>query len=165
VSEISAGARPGDPSGRWRRLDEFAYVERAFRDVRRLLADEPGRIVAESARAHLRGLALHRDIHMAVGELGIGVHSARVPIRWEAARHPGFFPLLDATLDFTPATGWTGTSTQVKLSGRYRPPLGRVGELADTLAGKQLAVESVQGFLDELVRRLEDALPAAPSPG
>ena len=63
------------------------------------------------------------------------------------------------------SSGWAGTSTQVKLSGRYRPPLGRVGELADTLAGKQLAVESVQGFLDELVRRLEEALPAVPPPG
>src|SRR5688572_11346944 len=81
------------PRERWRPLHEFAYIDRAFRDVRRRLADRPGEIVPGSATAYLAGIDLTRDVHMVVGDLQIGHKTAWLTIHWEDLRHPGLFPL------------------------------------------------------------------------
>lgn len=145
---------------RWRPLHEFAYIDRAFRDVRRRLADRPGEIVPESATAQLAGLELTRDVRMVVGDLQIGHQTAWLTIHWEDLRHPGFFPLLDATLEFMPVAAGHRPTTQVALRGQYRPPLGGLGRLADNLAGHRVVEESVRAFLGELAGHLERALPA-----
>ncbi|HET9769455.1 MAG TPA: hypothetical protein VFS16_01100 [Acidimicrobiia bacterium] len=51
--------------------------------------------------------------------------------------------------------------TQLGLLGRYRPPFGRVGALADGIAGHGIVLDSVEQFLDEITDRLLDALPPA----
>lgn len=161
-----------DPKG-WRTIRHFAYVDRPFRDVRRTVADAPQRILAGPSgstdgeaepRAELRvrraGLDLTRDVRMVVlGDVEIGVHSARLPIRWEDATHPQLFPILDATLEVAPVRAGRHAMTQLGLFGRYRPPLGRLGGLADNLAGHRIVVESVERFLDDLVDRFEATLP------
>jgi hypothetical protein len=154
---------PGDAHPeRWRTLHEFAEVDRAFRDVRRYVAAEPECIVATSAQAEVAGLGLDRDIRMIVGGVQIGSHSARIPIHWEDLRHPALFPLLDATLEFSPVPG-RRPITQIAFLGRYRPPLGPLGRLGDSLAGGQVVLESVVAFLTDLVTRLEQAIPRADS--
>ena len=147
---------------RWRPVHEFAYLDRAFRDVRRRLADRPGEIFPESVLARVAGLDLIRDVRMVVGELQIGHRTAWLTIHWEDRRHPGLFPLLDATLEFMPVAGRCPT-TQVALRGRYRPPLGGLGEMADNLVGSRIAQQSVRAFLEELADHLEAALPASVS--
>jgi hypothetical protein len=148
------------PRERWRPLHEFAYIDRAFRDVRRRLADRPGEIVPGSATAYLAGIDLTRDVHMVVGDLQIGHKTAWLTIHWEDLRHPGLFPLLDATLEFMPVGAGHRPTTQVGLRGQYRPPLGGLGGLADSLAGNRVVQQSVQAFLGELAVHLEEALPA-----
>jgi len=39
---------------------------------------------------------------MVIGDIEIGVHSARLPLQWEDATLPGLFPILEATLDVAP---------------------------------------------------------------
>jgi hypothetical protein len=143
----------------WRPVHEFAYVDRAFRDVRRRLADRPGEIFPDSATASVAGLDLTRDVRMVVGELQIGHRTAWLAIHWEDRRHPGLFPLLDASLEFMPVAAVRPT-TQVALRGRYRPPLGGLGEVADNLVGNRIVQESVRVFLEQLASQLEGALPA-----
>lgn len=147
---------------RWRTLHEFAEVARPFRDVRRYLAGAPECVSAGSAQARVAGLDLDRDIRMAVGDIQIGPHTARVPIHWEDRRHPGMFPLLEATLEFAPVAG-RYPITQIGFLGRYRPPLGPLGTLGDSLAGSRVVLESVVAFLTDLVARLEQAIPSAAS--
>ena len=142
----------------WRPVHEFAYIDRAFRDVRRRLADRPGEIFPESATASVAGLDLARDVRMVVGELQIGHRTAWLTIHWEDRRHPGLFPLLDATLEFRPVAGRRPT-TQVALRGQYRPPLGGLGDVADNLVGNKIVQQSVRVFLEELADHLERALP------
>jgi hypothetical protein len=143
---------------RWRTVHEFVELERPFREVRRFVAAQPQSIVAGSAQARVAGLELDRDIHMVVGDLQVGSHSARLPIHWEDRRHRSLFPLLDGTLQFTPVPG-RRPITQIAFFGHYRPPLGPLGTLGDTLAGARLVVESVGAFLADLAARLEQAMP------
>jgi hypothetical protein len=96
---------------------------------------------------------------MPMGDLQIGLHSARLPIHWEDPQHPGLFPLLDATLEFAPVSSGRRPTTQIGFFGRYRPPFGQLGALGDTLVGSRVVLESVVAFLDDLTRRFEQALP------
>lgn len=165
MSEVFATAGSQNYPERWRTLHHFAYIDRPFRDVRRYLAAGPQRIAAESAKARLAGLDLNRDIRMVLGDLQVGVHSARLPIHWEDGRHPGLFPLLDATLEFVPVAAGRRPTTQVGLFGHYQPPLGHLGALGDTLAGNRVVLESVEGFLEDVTVHLERAIPpVAPEP-
>jgi len=169
---VNARARPisGDdaplPADGWRTIRHFAYVERDFRGVRRCLAAGPERIVVQrDAELHVRraGFDFGRDVRIAVGPFQAGIQSARLALRWEDATRPGLFPLLDATLEVTPVKAGRRPMTQLGLFGSYRPPFGRLGALTDTLAGRQIVVESVDRFLDDLVERLHKTVPA-PSP-
>jgi hypothetical protein len=87
------------------------------------------------------------------------MHSARLPLRWEDATHPQLFPILDAVLEVAPVHAGRRTMTQVGLLGHYRPPFGRLGGLADSVAGHGIAVESVEQFLDDLVERIAAGVP------
>ncbi|HEU5449510.1 MAG TPA: hypothetical protein VFW57_10895, partial [Acidimicrobiia bacterium] len=112
------------------------------------------------AHAKVAGLGLDRDIRMVVGDVQISPHTARIPMHWEDLRHPALFPLLEATLEFAPVAG-RRPITQIAFLGRYRPPLGPIGTLGDSLAGSRLVLESVVDFLTDLVARLEQAIPRA----
>jgi hypothetical protein len=169
--QISSDSEQDSHPNGWRTIRHFAYVERPFRDVRRAVADAPHRLLAEpsaatgadiAAVAELRirraGLDLTRDVRMISGDVQVGIHSARLPIRWEDATHPGLFPILEATLEIAPVRAGRHPMTQLGLFGQYRPPFGRLGGLADSLAGHGIVLESLEQFLDELVRHLEAIL-------
>ena len=172
----SEGERAARRHG-WRTIRHFAYVDRPFRDVRRAVAAAPQRILAGQSGSNDGALApvtelrvrrarfdITRDVRMILGDIEIGIHSARLPLRWEDATRPGLFPILDATLEVAPVRAGRHAMTQLGLFGRYRPPFGRLGGLADDLAGHRIVVESVERFLDDLVDRFQADLPE-PEPG
>lgn len=147
-------------TGGWRAVRHFAYVDRPFRDVRRWVAAGPQRLLAPPMLHVRRGrFDLARNVRMVIGDIQIGVHSARLPIQWEDAAHPGLFPILEATLEIAPVRAGPHAMTQLGLLGRYRPPFGRIGAVADNLAGHGIVLDSVERFLDDLTDRLQDALP------
>jgi hypothetical protein len=151
----------------WRTIRHFAYVDRSFREVRRALAAAPQRIVADAQlrrdaaepatglRVRRVGFDIGRDVRLTLGDVEIGIHSARLPISWEDATRPALFPILDATIEVSPVNAGRRPMTQLGLFGQYRPPFGRLGALADNLVGHRIAVESVERFLDELVERVQ----------
>ena len=152
----------------WRNFRHFAYVDRPFRDVRRLIAASPQQILADPSgstgegppavsalRVRRAGFDLTRDVRMVVGDVQIGIHSARLPLRWEDAARPGLFPVVDATLEVAPVRAGRHAMTQLGLFGQYRPPFGRLGALADSLAGQRIVLESIERFLEDLVDRFQ----------
>jgi hypothetical protein len=157
----------------WRSIRHFAYMERPFRDVRLAVAAAPQGLLAQPAasngsdlaelRVRRAGLDLARDVRISIGDVQVGIHSARLPLWWEDATRPGLFPILEATLEIAPVRAGRHAMTQLGLFGRYRPPFGRLGALADGVAGHRIVVESVERFLDELVDRFEATLPAPES--
>ena len=154
----------------WRTIRHFAYVDRPFRTVRRSLADDAAQILGlpdgrdgseptVELRVRRGGFDLGRDVKMTIGELEVGVHSARLPVRWEDATHPGLFPLLEATLEVAPVKAGSLALTQLGLFGRYRPPFGRLGAFGDNFAGHRIVIESVDRFLDGLVAHFHATIP------
>jgi hypothetical protein len=176
MTDTAATTSPIDHPEHWRTVRQFAYVDRAFRDVRRYLAADPARIIGRGqpdagsvhdgalTELHVRraGFDLVRDVRMVMGDLQVGIHNARLPLRWEDATRPQLFPLLDATFELVQVSAGRRPMTQLGLVGRYQPPLGRLGSLADTLAGHRIVLESVERFLDELAARLERDVAASP---
>jgi hypothetical protein len=68
-----------------------------------------------------------------------------LPLRWEASGAAGrLFPVLDADLVLTP--GGEGAAT-LTLTGAYRPPLGRLGEVLDRALLNRAAAATVRSLL------------------
>ena len=162
----------------WRPVRHFAYVDRAFSQVRSYLAAAPSRLLGDNLAAdgerggqltdlHLQraGVDVSRNVRVLLGDIEIAPRCIRIPLHWEDARRPGLFPVLAATLEIAPVASGPRPTTQLLLAGRYGPPLGRLGALADTVAGHRVVLESVERFLDGLTDRLERDLPKpAPVP-
>jgi hypothetical protein len=147
----------------WRQIRRYAYVERPFEDVWPLLTRAPGKQLLESGRgrhhgtsplhAHLAGLDVSRTVKVRFGGVVCDDEVARLALRWEDASHPLLFPVLEGVIELAPLICGPRQIAQVGIIGEYRPPLGRVGSLADDAAGAVVASESVQRFLEDLVRR------------
>ncbi len=151
----------------WREVRQYAYVDRPCAEVCRLMAGEPERVLGhpgdrgavreQRAGLHVRraGVDLSREVRIVRGDLILDEDAARLPLRWEDAERPNLFPVLEATLELVPVPAGRRSATQVGLTGRYRPPFGRLGAVADTLAGHKVVLESVDRFLDEITGRIE----------
>jgi hypothetical protein len=81
------------------------------------------------------------------------------PFRWSASGPVGLFPALEADLEVAPL----GTeSTQLAISARYVPPLGKLGKLIDRALLARVAEATVKDFLDRVAAALvENVAPTA----
>ena len=160
----------GTPSARddtgWREIHYYAYVERPFDELWPLLATQPNNVLGDGRavprgrgtselHVHLGGVEVARNVAMQFSELIWDDDRAGLAVHCRAARHPGMFPLLEARFELAPLPSGRRHLTQVGLVGRYRPPLGVIGDLADRLGGSGIAVESIRRFVDDVARRLE----------
>jgi len=80
-----------------------------------------------------------------------------IPLTWEATGPTGLFPRLEAELRLS---ALDPQRAELALSGRYRPPLGRAGQVLDETLLTHVASATVRSFLRRLARTLEEA-PAA----
>ena len=157
----------------WREIRHYAYIERPFGEVWTLVAGAPARVLgdedpaggAPEAALHAKraGVEISRDVRLRFGGLVCDEHRARLSLRWEDAHHPRLFPVLVAVLELAPLRSGRYDITQIGVVGRYRPPFGAVGALADRLAGEAVAAESVHRFVVEVARRLEEMIPEPPA--
>ncbi|MEW6321857.1 MAG: hypothetical protein AB1635_12335 [Acidobacteriota bacterium] len=152
-------------------IRSYDYVNRPYREVRDALAADPaavfraatraaadrGRAVAGALKVRIGGLDVAADVVFTIGDVEEGTGGAvggpfmRLPVSWEAAAHPAWFPLMDGVLTVYPLTS---TETQLDFLGRYDPPLGVVGEAVDALVGHRIAEASVHRFIADVARYL-----------
>ncbi len=93
---------------------------------------------------------------------GRSPRTVEIPLAWKAAEHARLFPTMHGVLSLT---GGGPHTIELRLSGDYTTPLGPVGALADRVAGHDAVTASLQGFLAEVGRRLDDAIRQhAPAP-
>jgi hypothetical protein len=160
----------GDDAG-WREIHCYAYVERPFDELWPLLATQPNNVLGDGRavprgrgtselHVHLGGVEVARNVAMQFGELVWDDDRAGLSVHCRAARHPGMFPLLEASFELASLPSGRRHLTQVGLVGRYRPPLGVLGGIADRLGGSGIAVESIRRFVEDLARRLETVFTA-----
>ena len=82
-------------------------------------------------------------------------HGTIAHLRWRSQRHPTIFPVMEADLVAHPLVAG---SSELVLAGRYRPPLGSLGLVADLLMGHRVAQSTAEAFIDELSQAIEAAL-------
>ena len=70
-----------------------------------------------------------------------------LPFHWVATALPGLFPTMEAELNVAPLGA---NEVRITFSGRYRPPLGSVGGMADTALLHRIVERSVRNFLQAL---------------
>ena len=158
----------------WREIRHYTYVERPFDDVWVLLAQSPGELLGRASEAsyvrraslHVRraGVEMSRDVRLRFGGLVCEERRARLSLRWEDAHHPRLFPVLEAVLELAPLKRGRQEITQIGIAGRYHPPFGAMGGLADRFAGEAVAEDSVAHFVDDLARRVEALIAEPPMP-
>lgn len=83
-----------------------------------------------------------------------------IPLTWEATGPTGLFPRLAAELRLS---ALDPERAELALSGRYRPPLGRAGQVLDETLLTHVASATVRSFLRRVARALEE-MPAARQP-
>lgn len=93
-----------------------------------------------------------RDVHVRIGRSTMSGDSTLVPLRWEDARRPHLFPVLDGNLEVVPLGP---QCCRVVLTATYRPPFERAGQLLDHAFLHRVAESTVRSFLTQLGRSLE----------
>ncbi len=83
----------------------------------------------------------------------------KVLLEWQAVNNPRMFPSMKATLMIF---ALSPTETQLELRGSYEPPMGRLGEVLDAVAGHRLAQASVSRFIQEVAGWLREELALLP---
>ena len=117
----------------------------AVRSVRRPRR-EPGPLHVSLAGAHFDRIAAVGFASVVEEEDGTRV----LPLWWEAAEQSWLFPTFDGGLEIRPDDG----GTELRLEGRYRPPLGAAGALVNRAVLNRAATASLEALLDRLSARL-----------
>jgi len=132
-----------------------------------LIGADPGRVVPSRLRARIGdggrfaelevgipgGRQVTRDVRLGFGPLLDDDGVAALPVWWEDAEHPEFFPTFDGGLEVHAVDG----GTELRLVGSYQPPLGAVGRFADSLLGRRIVAGSLEAFLASVADRLTAA--------
>ncbi len=96
---------------------------------------------------------LAKTVSVHLGEPRLTGNLLRVSLSWEATGVSGLFPRLAGELMVTAIDPYR---SELRLAGRYRPPLGRTGELIDDVLLGNLAKATVRAFLCRVARAAED---------
>lgn len=135
----------------------FAAVEEAF------LADPSSWLPGAAEAADRQGDRLLGEVGIGDGrrigkriEIWVGepAHlrgTTLLPMTWKATGPEGVFPSLEADLELAPMGP---DRTQVSISARYRPPLGKVGRALDRALLHRVAEATIKDFLDRVGARL-----------
>jgi hypothetical protein len=172
-------ARQLQPGADMSELHCYEYVTVPYEKVRDALRrDAAGIFQRATAAAASRATEVVATLRVAVGALEVGAdvrievrainekvsalgdRTTDVEITWTAARAAALFPSMAATLSVYPLSA---QETQIALHGRYRPPLGVVGDALDALAGHRVAEASVLHFVRDIAARIRAEVGGAPA--
>jgi hypothetical protein len=159
-----------------RQLRCYQYATVPYPRVCEALRHDPaGLFQRATASAAARAQELVATLRVAVGtvELGAGIvielgavaeqtsalgdRTTSLGLAWRGASAAVLFPAMEATLSVYPLSP---TETQLDFHGRYRPPLGALGQALDALVGHRIAEAAVLRFVQDVAARLEAELGA-----
>jgi hypothetical protein len=99
------------------------------------------------------GHLIARDVRVRLGRATSGAAGVVVPVRWEDARRPGLFPLLDGNLEVAPLGP---DHSRVVLYASYRPPFDAMGRVLDQALFHRVAESTVRSFLQKVAGTLQN---------
>lgn len=139
-----------------------AFVRDALGIFQRATASAASRAneLASTLRVGVGALEVGADVKIVVRavherESSLGDRKTELELAWTAKTAAGLFPSMEATLSLYPLSGH---ETQLELDGRYRPPLGVVGNAIDAVIGHRLAQASVLRFVQDVAARVNAEL-------
>ncbi|MDQ6855740.1 MAG: hypothetical protein M3Z57_01535 [Candidatus Dormibacteraeota bacterium] len=149
-------------------IQDFIQVKAPYAVVRgRLLEPRPRWLAADATAAYAEGERLFLTVSAAGGELTVrkrvhidlGTPTSRgegvvIPLSWWATGAERLFPTLDADLEIMPMGP---DQVMLTLMGRYEPPLGAVGRVANRFVLHRIAEACVRSFLRRTAANLEHA--------
>jgi hypothetical protein len=160
-------------------LRYFAEIPAPFGAVERCLLDEPQAWVPglASDAAQARGSMLQHAglegsgddaaarrgedapapaprVNVELGDFVRFPSKTVIPIRWSAATGGALFPTFEGDLEIAPLGEG---ATQLSISVRYAPPLGKVGAVVDRALLHRVSEGMVKDFLDNVAARLGNA--------
>jgi len=97
---------------------------------------------------------LGKTVAVRLGEPERSEDVLEVPVTWEATGTSGLFPRFEGVLRVTAVDAGR---CALSLAGRYRPPLGRAGQVLDEALLARVARATVQALLRRVALGLEDA--------
>ncbi|MDA8309038.1 MAG: hypothetical protein M0Z46_00170 [Actinomycetota bacterium] len=99
------------------------------------------------------GELITREIRVRLGPASTLDDGIVVPLRWEDARRPTLFPVLDGNLQVAPLGD--GCSRLV-LYASYRPPFDGLGRALDQALLHRVAESTIRSFLRKVAETLQD---------
>jgi len=96
---------------------------------------------------------LGKIVSVRLGEPEGTDESLAIPFTWEATGPSGLFPQLEGKLRLSAVDP---ERAELALSARYRPPLGRAGQVLDEALLSRVAAATVRSFLRRVARTLEE---------
>jgi len=139
-----------------------------------LARDATGWMPGLAGEAHRHGEAILASVGFDLGALHVGkrvrldvgmpvrVNGRHlIPLAWRATGAGALFPALDADLEIAPLGPH---ATQLAIAGRYEPPLGTLGRVANRALLHRVAEGTIKRFLDG-VRSTIEAIAAAERAG
>ncbi len=157
-----------------RELHCYQYVTVPYEKVRDALKkDASGMFQRATASAASRANELVSTLRVGAGPIEIGAdvkivvrkidektsalgdRTTELEIAWTAATATALFPSMEATLSIYPLSK---QETQIDLYGRYKPPMGLVGNALDALVGHRVAEASVLRFVQDVAARVQAEL-------
>ena len=91
------------------------------------------------------------EVRINLGECRPQGEGGVVPIRWEATRVSGLFPVLDGNLELVPLGP---AECRLILNASYRPPLDGFGLLLDRTLLHRVAESTIRSFLGRVAESL-----------
>jgi hypothetical protein len=142
----------------------FERVRAALlRDVRSIfsrattVAHDRASHLVSGLRVNVAGIEMGKEIDLEVigsvdsdGPAGTP-NATRIELQWTAVGHPALFPTMRAELAIYAIDG---VSTQLDLSGIYKPPFGPLGVVLDAVVGHRVAEACVQRFASDVAAQL-----------
>jgi hypothetical protein len=142
----------------------YTYVSRPFADIEQELERTPGCLLGQPGApadgsgegivldlGARRGVPVRKQVVLHTGAPDCSPRRMIVPLSVEALGTPGLFPRLEGELELAP---FDDHLTQLTLRGRYRPPLGTVGEHLDEALLHRVTEAGIKDLLDQVAARL-----------
>jgi hypothetical protein len=143
-----------------------ASFERAkaalVREAAAILSDDPGARDRRTFPVNLAvnvgrgGSSVHQLVEVHLKEVHLEGRVARWEFDWNAVGHPGLFPVMKGVLTLEPRE----LHAVLTLRGTYAPPLGVVGAVGDSVAGRRVARQSVSDYVARIAQRIDAAVDA-----
>jgi hypothetical protein len=114
----------------------------------------PGRFHADLVVDLGDGASMHQIVALELGLPEPLPGRIEYPLRWEAVGHQRLLPTFAGRMAIVSGRD----SSQLRIWGTYRAPLGPVGTLGDVVGGQRVAQRSLAAFVDEVAWRIDRAV-------